>query len=230
LIDHFFEFKLSEHKKGESLEKSVCKLLEKAIFCGYFQPGERLIETSIAEKIDVSRTPVREAIKRLETEGLVKIIPQRGTTVVKASPKDIEDMYIIVGVLQGIAASFAVENLSDEEINNMEQLQSILETEECRKNYEKWFRINNKFHSTFFKASNKPLLIQLLIEKLFPLGRYWYLGCHIHGMLDMCLLSHRNILEAFNNRSSILARNACEQHLFQTGKILRNHLETIRVI
>ena len=226
----FFEFKLLENENGESLEKSVCKVLKKAIYCGYFQPGERLLETRIGEMLHVSRTPVREAMKRLETQGLVKIVPQRGATVVKVSPEDIEEMYIIVGVLEGIAASFAADNLSDEEIGEMGKLQSILESEECKKDFERWFNLNNKLHSIFFTASRKPRLVELLNEKLNPLGRYWYLGCTIPGMLDMCLSSHRNMLEAFYKRDAKLAREACEIHLFETGKSLKNHLEKINVI
>ena len=71
-----FDFKLIV-KNGESIEKSVYKFLRKAVFSGYFQPGERLVEASLAERLNVSRTPMREAIKRLETEGLVKIIPNK---------------------------------------------------------------------------------------------------------------------------------------------------------
>lgn len=219
-----FKFELTI-ENGELLDKSVYKFLKKAIFCGYFLPGERLLETSIAERLNTSRTPVREAIKRLETEGLVEIVPQRGATIKKSSPEDIEEMYIIVGVLEGIAASFAIDNLSDEKINEMRKLESVLETEECKKDYEMWLKINNKFHSIFYKASKKPLLLQLLIEKLNPLGRYWYLGYTIPGMLDTCLLSHRNILEAFYKRDVKLARDFCETHLFQVGKLLKNHLE-----
>jgi len=230
LNNSFFEFKLLINDSGQSLEKSVCKLLKKAIYCGYFQPGERLLETRIAEILNVSRTPVREAIKRLETEGLVKIVPQRGATVVKVSPEDIEEMYIIVGVLEGIAASFAADNLSDDEISEMGKLQSILESEECKKDYERWFNLNNKFHSIFFTASKKPRLVQLLNEKLNPLGRYWYIGCNIPGMMDMCLSSHRNMLEAFYKRDAELAREATEIHLFETGKSLRRHLDKINVI
>ncbi|HCX91024.1 MAG TPA: GntR family transcriptional regulator, partial [Deltaproteobacteria bacterium] len=71
-------------KKGESIEKSVYKFLRKAVYSGYFQPGERLVEASLAERLNVSRTPLREAIKRLETEGLVETIPNKGAAVLKS--------------------------------------------------------------------------------------------------------------------------------------------------
>ena len=224
-----FEFKLLV-KKGESIEKSVYKFLRKAVYSGYFQPGERLVEASLAERLNVSRTPLREAIKRLETEGLVETIPNKGAAVLKSSPEEIEEMYFIAGVLEGLAAYLAVENISKENIDRMREIELILEDGECQSDYERWLKLNNEFHNIFISACKRSLLIRLLNQRTGPLGRYWYLGCTSPGMIDSCIFAHKNILEAFSERDAEAARKAVEEHLFQVGRLMRRHLGRIFVV
>ena len=224
-----FEFKLIV-KDGESIEKSVYKFLRKAVFSGYFQPGERLIESTLAENLKVSRTPLREAIKRLETEGLVEIIPNKGATVLKSSPEEIEEMYFIAGILEGFAAHLAMDNLSEDDINKMRDIEKDLKEEECQRDYEKWLKLNLEFHNTYISACGKPLLKVLLDQRTRPLGRYWYLGCTSPGMLDSCISSHESILEAFSRRDKEAARKAVEEHLFEVGRLMRSHLSRIFVM
>jgi len=229
LTNSSFEFKLIV-KKGESIEKSVYKFFRKAVFAGYFQPGERLIESTLAEKLKVSRTPLREAIKRLETEGLVKITPNKGATVLKSSPEEIEEMYFIAGALEGLAAYFAIENLSKQDIDRMRRIELILEDEECQRDYERWLKLNIEFHNIYILAGKKPILTRLLDQRTKPLGRYWYLGCTSPGMLDSCILAHTNILEAFSKGDAEAARKAVEEHLFQVGRLMRRHLGRIFLV
>lgn len=224
-----FEFKLVV-KKGESIEKSVYKFFKKAVFSGYFQPGERLVESTLAEKLNVSRTPLREAIKRLETEGLVNIIPNKGASVLKSSPEEIEEMYFIAGVLEGLAAYLATENLSMADIDRMREIELVLEDGECQRDYERWLELNIEFHDIYISASKKSLLTRLLDQRTKPLGRYWYLGCTSPGMLDSCILGHRNILDAFSKRDAETARKAVEEHLFEVGRLMRKHLGRIFVV
>ena len=217
-------------KDGESIEKSVYKFLKKAVFAGYFQPGERLIESTLAENLKVSRTPLREAIKRLETEGLVEITPNKGAAVLKSSPEEIEEMYFIAGVLEGFAMELAIDNLSDEDIKRMMEIEEILETEECHRDYEKWLKLNHQFHDIYISACGKSILKILLDQRTRPLGRYWYLGCTSPGMFDSCISSHRNILDALSKRDGQAARKAVEEHLFEVGRLMRRHLSRIFVM
>ncbi|MFH1624227.1 MAG: GntR family transcriptional regulator [Pseudomonadota bacterium] len=221
---NFFEFKLVV-KNGESVEKSVYKFLRHAVFSGYFLPGERLVEASLAERLKVSRTPLREAIKRLETEGLVKIIPNKGATVLKSSPEEIEEMYFIGAVIEGLAAYLGMNNLSKEDIDKMGEIELILEEEECQRDYERWLGLNNEFHNIFISACKRSHIINLAKQRGGPLRRYWYLGYTSPGMLESSISGHRNILDAFSRRDAEGARRAVEEHLFETGRLMRRHLE-----
>lgn len=224
-----FKFKLLV-KEGESIEKSVYKFLRKAVYSGYFQPGERLVEASLAERLNVSRTPLREAIKRLETEGLVKIIPNKGATVLKSSPEEIEEMYFIAGGLEGLAAYLAFDNLSEADIDRMRGIELTLEDQECQDDYEGWVKLNREFHNVFSSACKKSLLIDLLNQRTGHLARYWYLACTSPGMMDSCIFAHKNILKAFSERDAEAARKAVEEHLFQVGRLMRRHLGRIFVV
>ncbi|MDY7030429.1 MAG: GntR family transcriptional regulator [Thermodesulfobacteriota bacterium] len=227
--NNVFEFKLLV-KEGDSIEKSVYKFLRRAVYAGYFQPGERLIESTLAQRLNVSRTPLREAVKRLETEGLVHIIPNRGATVVKSSPEEIEERYFIVGVVEGLAAYFAMDNIKKEDIERMKEIEVILEDEECQKDYRRWLQFNDNFHNIFVSASNKPLLIRMLEQTKRPLARYWYLACTSPGMAESCISGHSNILEAFSERNAEKVRTAAEKHLFEVGGLMKKHLTRISVV
>ena len=97
-----------------SLRGKIFNILRQQILDGKYLPGDSLIETKLAEELGVSRTPIREAIRQLELEGLVDSIPNKGVIVRGISEKDIEDIYTIRKVLEGLAARWAVEKISDE--------------------------------------------------------------------------------------------------------------------
>ena len=226
MYDNIFEFKLLV-KKGDSIEKSVYEFLRRAVFAGYFQPGERLIESKLAQRLNVSRTPLREALKRLEAEGLVHIIPNRGATVVKTSPEEIEERYFVVGVVEGLVAYFAMDNIKKEDIERMKEIEAILEDEKCQKDFMRWLQLDDNFHNIFISASKKPLLVRTLEQTKRPLARYWYLACTSPGMAESCISGHSNILQAFSERNSEKVRRAAEIHYFEIGRLMKKHLTRI---
>src|SRR5574344_1559079 len=106
----------------QPLRALVCEHIRQAIIDGTFTRGERLMEIQLAEEMGVSRTPVREAIRKLELEGFVVMIPRRGTYVADISIKDITEVYEIRTALDILAAGLAAERISDEELEAMQRL------------------------------------------------------------------------------------------------------------
>src|SRR5574344_2068817 len=106
----------------QPLREVVCETLREAIISGVLRPGERLMEIQLAEELGVSRTPVREAIRKLELEGFVIMIPRRGTYVANLSIKDINDVYEIRISLDVLAAGLAAERIEPEEIAELNRL------------------------------------------------------------------------------------------------------------
>ena len=116
---HLEQIRLDSYKP---LRELVCEHIRDAIINGVFAPGERLMEIQMADEMGVSRTPVREAIRKLEMEGFVVMIPRRGTYVSNMSIRDINDVYEIRISLDTLAAGLAAERISDEELEELQRL------------------------------------------------------------------------------------------------------------
>lgn len=106
------------------LREVIFDTLREAIIAGELKPGERLMEVKLAEKMGVSRTPVREAIRKLELEGLVEMLPRKGAHVAELSVKDIMDVLEVRATLDGLATALAAERITDEEIKKLEHVHS----------------------------------------------------------------------------------------------------------
>ena len=156
------------------LRELVCETIRQAIVDGVFSPGERLMEIQLADEMGVSRTPVREAIRKLELEGFVVMIPRRGTYVADISIKDINEVYEIRTSLEVLAAGLAAERISDEELETMQRLLVEIGQHIEDGNIEKIVEIDTAFHDVLYKASrNKRLagIINNLREQITVIRR-----------------------------------------------------------
>lgn len=214
-------------KKGETLENAVYESLKGAIYSGYLPPGSRLVESTLVKELNVGRTPIREAIKKLGAEGLVKIIPNKGATIVRLSPDEVEEMYLIAGVLEGVAAANSVKRLEPEDIKRLKDLHNQMKDKQLLVNYAEWMQVNYRFHHIYLKASQKPLLLRKIkeVDKTLPL--YWYMCCSLPEIGRTSIEKHQEIVNAFENRNAELARRKAEEHLIIIGKILKEHLQKI---
>ncbi len=149
---------MSGERGGGSLRAVVFDDLERAIIAGEYQAGDSLSELMLSEKYGVSRTPVREALRQLELEGLVRLIPNKGATVVGVSEKDIDDIYAVRIRIEGLAARLCAENATDEEIQALERLVDLQEFYLYKEKPEQLWQLDGEFHNTIFDASrNRPL-------------------------------------------------------------------------
>ena len=214
-------------KRDNSLSNIVFNSLKKAIFSGQLKPGERLVESSLASQFGVSSIPLREALKRLEAEKLVEVIPYKGARVAKASPQDIEDMYTIVGVLEGYVAKLVTPELEASHIDKLKKLHVQMQDEDLKKDGRNWLKVNNEFHRVFVDLCPLSNLTNLIYEKIGPLGRYWYIGISIPGVMEDGIYGHGRIIEAYESKDSELARQLVENHRIITGQKIRKHIENM---
>jgi DNA-binding GntR family transcriptional regulator len=213
-----------ERKRTETLEKAVFLALRKSILAGYLFPGEKLLENELAERIGISRTPIRAAILRLEKEQLVVTTPQKGATVIRLSPAQVEEGYVLMGVFQGFAAYLALPNFNRQMISKMEALHSEMNSEELLEKYRDWLRKNNEFHSIFINASGNLALTEMIRSNLGRLTRYWYLACSF-GFLKKSIHYHSRIIQEIKRGDADGLRKIVEEHFFESGKDIRAHLE-----
>ena len=145
-----------------SLRIRVFNAIENAILNGEYKDGDSLNELRLSRELGVSRTPVREALMQLELEGLIQIIPNRGAYVTGIKVKDIQDIYLIRSKLEGLCARWACENITKEQLEEMEENIYLAEFHAARGHMEQMAELDNRFHNILYEACNSKMLEHLL--------------------------------------------------------------------
>jgi DNA-binding GntR family transcriptional regulator len=191
----------------------VYESLRDAIINQVLKPGERLMETELAEEMGVSRTPVREAIRKLEQEGYVVMIPRKGAYVAGLSIKDIHEVFEIRGALESLAAGLAAERATQEEIEEMER-NIVLEASHFESNdLIKTIEVDTKFHELIFKASKNDRLLGMISNLREQVQRFRTTTLAVSGRLKFALEEHRRIVEAIAARDVQLAQQMAKDHI-----------------
>ena len=136
----------TSRKKRPPVRSKVFQHLRRQILVGKLYKGQRLIESDIANDLKVSRTPVREAFRKLETEGLVQYSPGRGVTVSQLSNENMLELYSIRGVLEGLVASFAAEKITKEELKKLKTLLKEMDSSYKRADYKSTVQLHTQFN------------------------------------------------------------------------------------
>ena len=144
------------------LRELVFEKLREAIVDGTLPSGERLMEVQLAEDLGVSRTPVREAIRRLEMEGFVVMTPRKGAYVSGFSLKDITDVFEIREALEALAASLAAERISEEQVADLHRHLELFEKATANHDVEEWVKLDTSFHAVIYNASQNERLVQMI--------------------------------------------------------------------
>ena len=156
-----------EEYQDQSLRGKVFQKIREEILSGVYQDGEELREVTLGEKLGVSRTPVREALRQLELEGLVTIVPNKGAYVTSISRKDVEDIYKNRSLLEGLCARCATKNNTEQQILDMEETLLLSEFHLKRNGKVKTIQVSeldSKFHKVLYEASNSRILEHLLTD------------------------------------------------------------------
>jgi len=209
----------------KSLGDHVFENLRQAIIRGKVAPGDRLVESRIAGVLDISRTPVREAIHKLEREGLLRKLPHGGFTVVHLSREDIEETFGIRCVLESYAARLAALNHRDEDLIPLEE--KIREFHACLTNgrLDELPRINTEFHNLFYGLSRSPKLIKLINDLRDQIYRFRKILLKIDNMARTSNEDHRNMLEAIRERDVDRVENLVKEHIERGKRIVLKALE-----
>ena len=195
------------------LREIVFETLREAIINQVLKPGERLMEIQLADEMGVSRTPVREAIRKLELEGLVVMVPRRGAYVAGISMKDIHEVFQVRGALEALAASLAAERITVEELEEMER-QLFKEAEETEaNNLRSIVEIDTTFHELLYKAARNQKLIQMVNNLQEQLQRFRSASLARPGRSKTALEEHRKIVEAIAIRDTKLAEQLAREHI-----------------
>lgn len=198
---------------GYSLRTKIYHTLKNAILDGVYKPGESLIEMKLAKELGVSRTPIREALRQLELEGLVTSIPNKGVIVEGVSPQDVEDIYTIRKMIEGLAARWAAEKISDEQLKEVKDILDLMEFYTEKGNTEKLSELDSRFHDIIFQASNSRPLESVLTNFHQFIQRARTVSVKAKGRAVHSLEEHRKIYEALAAHDADAAEKAMTEHV-----------------
>lgn len=197
-----------------ALSTDLFSNLRKDILQGKLHQGEKLTEQQICDEYNVSRTPVREAFRQLELEGFIETIPNRGAFVVGFSPMDIQDMYELRKSYEVLAVKWAIERITKEEYEKLEEAFEFMEFYTQKKDVEKMLNINMNFHELVYKASHNRMLYHILSSYQLYIKQSKTSNRDVSSTyLDEILLEHRAIFEAFKNKDTAAGIAAVSSHL-----------------
>lgn len=206
---------------NRALYEDVADRLREQIFAKILAPGSWLDEQSLAEQFGISRTPMREAIKVLASEGLVTIKMRRGAYVTEVARKDLEQIFTILSLLEGEAARETASKASEEELNQLDYWHHRLEKAAADRDIEQFFEINGKFHELIQEIAGNRWMNGVIddLRKVLKLHRRDSLTST--GRLQNSLVEHRAILNALLKRDQAGAESAMRIHLARGLEALR---------
>lgn len=197
----------------------VYKELRRKIMNKEFKPGQHLPETALAEQLDVSRTPVREALRRLANEGLVVIIPNGGARLANPSKQEIEDTFEIRAYLECLAIKKAVHRITPLQICMLEEEIQREETIFPEKDLDKYLEVNNAFHKVIAEASDNVVLYELIVNMLSRSFVYLVLfGSFFELENNPSLDEHREIVKALKEHNEDKAVELVRSHILSSCK------------
>ena len=170
----------------------------------------------MAAELGVSRTPVREALRQLELEGLVKIIPNKGAYVIGITAEDMEDIYSMRSLLEGLCARFAAERINEEQLNKLEEIAYLTDFHVKKGNLEKLYELDNQFHEILYEASGSRMLKHVLSDFHHYVERVRKASLLSPGRSELFNEEHKAILEAIREKNKEKAELLANAHMKNT--------------
>lgn len=206
-----------------SLRGKVFQKIRDDILKGKYKENEELREITLGKELGVSRTPVREALRQLELEGLVKIVPNKGAYVTGISQKDVNDIYVIRSLLEGLCARWATEHITEEQIDKLEEIILLSEYHVSKKKElaNQVVKLDGEFHEVLYEASNSRILEHVLSDfhKYVQLARKT--SVENPERAEKSIAEHKEILQAIKEQDADKADSLTYAHIMNAMKNLK---------
>ncbi len=202
----------------QSLPQDLFEQLRDDILKGNIKHGQKLTEQNICAEYKVSRTPVREAFQKLELDGLIEIIPNRGAFVIGLTQQDIEDMYTLRQAYEAIAVRWAIERMSDVQLAQLQEIYEFMEFYTMKQDPEKMLMMNTNFHKLIYDMTGNRMLKHILASYQVYTKNTKLSSEYIREYLDQVLSEHSAIYEAFMARDIEAATKAAIAHMQNSKK------------
>lgn len=217
---------LTDLPTHRQLRNFVADQLRTAILEGRYKPGEWLRQEKLAQELNVSQMPVREALKELAAEGLIEHVPYRGVRVIEFSAEDIEDLYTHRAFLEGRAAACAARAIRPEEVAELKRLQAEMEQNLAPEHVTRYRELNRRFHQLIYTASRREYLIRTLSQMwaAFPTMLIGNFAATADNPLperdNSDMFEHHTIITALEQGDSLQTEAVMKEHILTTGRQL----------
>ena len=210
-------FDIQNHKP---LREMVYEELKMQILKGSIIPGTRMMEVELAEEMGVSRTPIREAIRKLEKEGLVTIEPRRGAYASMISTEDMVEILEVRQDLEGLAAYFAAERMTDAQMENLRQVSASYDDAVKRGNMEDMIKHDTRFHHIIVESCRNKILVQMIEQLQELVLRFRYIYYDNFKRAENMPEEHREIMEGIKSGDAERARKAADVHIYRLKQLV----------
>ncbi len=210
------DFISNEYEDSKTPAQKVCETIAIDILTGVLPDGKQIVEQKICEKYHMSRTPVREILKDLQSLGLIELIPNRGAFVSGVTQRDVNDFYYMKSLLYPQCVKWAIERITDEEFAMLEEAFTFMQFYAATEDLEKIQRVIHGFNAIIYNASHNKELEKTLLRYDF-LIRYANMGVRYPlDFMSTVLEEHRAIFEAFQTKDPDLGADAAQVHAYKS--------------
>ncbi|WP_249029163.1 GntR family transcriptional regulator [Tannockella kyphosi] len=217
--------KIFENTTHGSLGSRIFIVLRDKILNEEYKAGQKLNEVALSKELNISRTPIREALKQLELEGLVKSIPNKGVYVLGFSGRDIDDMLEIRYALEGLAIQLAIERIDESQLAKIKEIYDLMEFYAKKGDQDKFNELNISFHESIYKGTQS-----LYFEQLLKDINYYIHVTSRHSIrqpkrLESAAIEHREIYEAIVERDKEKAKEKIQNHIRKTQFLVKHYYD-----
>lgn len=196
-----------------SLAERIYRELKRLIISGELVPGGAIAESALAARFGTSKTPVREALQRLELEGLTRVLPRVGYVVTPISVGDVRALFELRTLLEPAAAALAATRVSPDLLAELDELARVSFAGADRTNYAQFLEVNTRFHLGVVRGAGNARLTEIMARALAEMERILHLAVELRDGTDLVIRDHVAIVEALRERDGPRARAVAERHL-----------------
>ena len=211
-------------REPSTLHANLVALIRELVIEGDLKPGAKVPERILCERFNVSRTPLREALKTLASEGWLEILPHKGARVTRLSEEDVDQMFPIMGALEALSGELACANLSEEQFAEIRALHYQMVLHYTRRELAPYFEINQLIHEKILAAAANPLLVQVYQTLSGRIRRARYVANMSDNRWAQAIEEHEQMLSALASRDGQSLADVLRRHLSNKCETVKAHL------
>lgn len=210
-----------------TLHQEVVAAIREMIIHGKLEPGQKIPEASLCETLQVSRTPLREALKVLAAEGMLELFPQRGARVALVTEQEVEELFPILASLEALATELACVAMTDGELLEIEALHTEMVSAYERLNRQEYARLNREIHFSILRAARNHSLLALYETLELKIRNIRHTARKTPSNWQTAIEDHEKLLRSMQNRDAQLASAVMRQHIMNTARSVQASLKEL---